>query len=441
MPTKSFHRSFGFKVLSAALLLAPASCAVSPSDLNDDGTLAAPAADGSTIPERFTARLLGSDALPAPAPGGENIAAVGEAVSTGHGISYNGGPVMSSGANIYFIWYGNWANNSATTILPDWASHVGGSPYFNINTTYSDNSNGTVQNSVTYKGATSDSYSRGGALANNDVGTIVASAINGGKLPLDSNGVYFVLTSADVTNAGFCSSFCGYHTYEGVNGVNVKFAFIGNATQCGGSCGTLGTTPNGNAGADDMVSIMTHELEETVTDPLLNAWTDSNGENADKCAWQFGSQYTTGNGGHANVKLGNRDYLIQENWLNLGSGSCAMSYAGACGAVNAAQSLMAGQSTSSCDGRFTLAMQTDGNLVLYWNGHGALWASGTYQKGGVRATMQADGNLVVYNASNAPLWASGTWGHSGSKLAVQNDGNLVIYQNGAAIWASNTSGH
>jgi hypothetical protein len=118
-----------------------------------------------------------------------------------------------------------------------------------------------------------------------------------------------------------------------------------------------------------------------------------------------------------------------------------MSYAGACGNVSSGQSLMAGQSTSSCDGRFTLAMQTDGNLVLYWNGHGALWASGTYQKGGVRATMQADGNLVVYNSGNGALWASGTSGHAGSKLAVQNDGNLVIYQGSAAIWASNTSGH
>ena len=38
--------------------------------------------------------------------------------------------------NVYFIWYGNWSGNTATTILPDLAGNIGGSPYFNINTTY-----------------------------------------------------------------------------------------------------------------------------------------------------------------------------------------------------------------------------------------------------------------------------------------------------------------
>ena len=41
-----------------------------------------------------------------------------------------------------------------------------------------------------------------------------------------------------------------------------------------------------------MVSVMSHELEEAVSDPLLNAWYDSNGEeSADKCAWTFGTTY------------------------------------------------------------------------------------------------------------------------------------------------------
>ena len=34
----------------------------------------------------------------------------------------------------------------------------------------------------------------------------------------------------------------------------------------------------------------------TVSDPLINAWTDANGENADECAWNFGPTYATGNG-------------------------------------------------------------------------------------------------------------------------------------------------
>ena len=64
-----------------------------------------------------------------------------------------------------------------------------------------------------------------------------------------------------------------------------------------------------------MASILAHELEEAVTDPDLNAWFDSAGaENGDKCAWTFGTTYTTSNGALANVHWGSRDYLIQRNW-------------------------------------------------------------------------------------------------------------------------------
>ena len=50
------------------------------------------------------------------------------------GISYHGGPVMTSGPTVYFIWYGNWSGNTATTILPYMIQNEGGSSYFNINT-------------------------------------------------------------------------------------------------------------------------------------------------------------------------------------------------------------------------------------------------------------------------------------------------------------------
>ena len=262
-----------------------------------------------------------------PAPVAEaNKTAPSAFAGVNNGIGYGGGPVMASGVNVYLIWYGNWANNSATTIIPDWASHIGESPYFNINTSYSDGAGNFVKNVVNYAGATSDAYSRGGSLSDGDIQTVVASAISGNHLPLDANGVYFVLTSADVQKPGFCTQYCGWHTYANLGGAKIKYSFVGNAAQCGGSCGGLGTTPNGNAGVDDMISVMTHELEETATDPELNAWGDSNGENGDKCAWSFGAQYTTPNGGKANMRLGGRDYLIQQNWLNDGGGHCALSY-------------------------------------------------------------------------------------------------------------------
>ena len=75
-----------------------------------------------------------------------------------------------------------------------------------------------------------------------------------------------------------------------------------------------------------MASIIAHELEEAASDPDLNAWYDTSGaENADKCAWTFGSTYSSG-GALANIHLGTRDYLIQQNWVNASGGYCAMSF-------------------------------------------------------------------------------------------------------------------
>ena len=97
-------------------------------------------------------------------------------------------------------------------------------------------------------------------------------------------------------------------------------------------------------------------------------------------------------------------------------------------------SLSAGQSITSPNGQYVLAMQTDGNLVVY-GPSGALWASGTSGAGN-HVVMQSDGNLVVYNSAGAALWQSGTGGRSGAfELAMQSDGNLVIYSAGGPIWS------
>jgi hypothetical protein len=68
-------------------------------------------------------------------------------------------------------------------------------------------------------------------------------------------------------------------------------------------------------------------LEESVTDPDLNAWYDNRGsENADKCAWTFGTTYTASNGSAYNLVLGGKEYLIQRNWVNASGGYCAVKY-------------------------------------------------------------------------------------------------------------------
>jgi hypothetical protein len=255
----------------------------------------------------------------------------GGSVVQGNGISYHNGPVMRNGINIYYIWYGDWSKDStANAILTNYAQFVGGSPYFNINTAYGDTTGNVPNTSATvrYAGAVYDSGSLGTSLSDGSIWTLVTNALK--TFPADPNGVYFVLTAPYVAEtSGFLSQYCGWHTANYSGNTTIKYAFVGNAAASLGSCAIQSTGPNGDAQADAMVSVIAHELEEAATDPELSAWYDASGaENADKCAWTFGTTYATANGAQANMQIGSMNYLIQQNWVNAGGGYCGLSYVG-----------------------------------------------------------------------------------------------------------------
>ncbi len=104
------------------------------------------------------------------------------------------------------------------------------------------------------------------------------------------------------------------------------------------------------------------------------------------------------------------------------------------------EQLVLQQSLTSADSRFRFDVQADGNLAL-WFGSTLLWAANTYGSQAMVLAMQTDGNLVLYGPSSSVVWASGTNGHPGARLVIQNDGNLVIYSGSTPLWATGTSGH
>lgn len=70
-----------------------------------------------------------------------------------NGIFYHGGPLILGGTHLYYIWYGDWSFDTATSgILTDFGNNLGGSPYFNINTTYYDRNNVPIANSISLYG-------------------------------------------------------------------------------------------------------------------------------------------------------------------------------------------------------------------------------------------------------------------------------------------------
>jgi hypothetical protein len=135
-----------------------------------------------------------------------------------------------------------------------------------------------------------------------------------------------VLTSKEVNEtSGFCSQYCAWHAHGTIGGKDIKYGFIGNPEQCPSSCSAVNSTtaPNQDVAGDAMANTIAHELAEATTDPDLNAWYDRRGyENADKCAWKFGNVDTSG--GWTNVNFGGRNWLLQQNWINSGGGSCTL---------------------------------------------------------------------------------------------------------------------
>ncbi len=314
-----FHRTRIFWTLGALFAIAALCMPVPAGAMNDEESKDTPPRRDRTAGHPLNNPRMIEDVGEAPTAG---------AVSTGNGILYHGGPVMMSTVRVYYIWYGNWNGNSGVALLENLAMNIGGTSYNNINTTYTDNNGAPVSNAIQFATSTTDNYSYGKDLTDAQIAQIVSAAITTGRLPADENGVYFVLTSADVNaTSGFCTRYCGWHTYRTMGGRNIKYSFVGDGARCPSSCTPRNGSPNGNQGADGMASVLVHELTETITDPNLNAWYDGSGqENADKCAWTYGTTFAAPNGQRANVIAGRNNYLIQQNWINAGGGGCGTQY-------------------------------------------------------------------------------------------------------------------
>lgn len=120
-------------------------------------------------------------------------------------------------------------------------------------------------------------YLQGSALGNSGVYATVYDVLTNPdfNVPLDENGIYVVMTSADVTEAGFCTVLCGWHSIMTVSGVDIKLAFVGDPVlQCPRGCNPLFAGSNARLaphseapGADAIASVLVHELEEAAEDP------------------------------------------------------------------------------------------------------------------------------------------------------------------------------
>jgi len=258
----------------------------------------------------------------------------------GTGIYYHGGTVITSPATkVVAIYWGNpnYANLPGTgtgvgsadgTLIGSFLRGLGGSAYFGINTSYYNANSVAVQNQVTYTGYWHTTTAPPSAPSDQDMINLIRSGITSGAITYDATTVYAILTGNGVNlGGGFGSQYCAYHTRGTTStGQVFYYAAMPYNQQYPSGCTSSLASPNADQAANSEVNTLAHELEETTTDARGDAWYDNRGyENADKCAWTWGTVQTASNNGKYNMIINGIQYLIQQNWVNAGSGGCALS--------------------------------------------------------------------------------------------------------------------
>jgi Phosphate-induced protein 1 conserved region len=249
---------------------------------------------------------------------------------TRYRIEYHNGSFLSRTSIVYFIWYGNWRNNlTDQLLLSNLAAVIGSTPYLNIAKLYSNAAGQAPSSDIAFGGGSVDEYSHSATISDADVEAIVGGQVLAGNLPLDPDGIYFVMASPDIwESSGFVATYCAFHSTGIVVGSAFRYAFIGGPARSPQRCGQQGGPgPNGSPAGDAMASLFAAELFNIVTDPTFNGWYDKLGlEGADKCAWTFGTTHAV-NGGRANVRFGQYDYLLQQLWVpSKNGGACGLTW-------------------------------------------------------------------------------------------------------------------
>lgn len=257
-------------------------------------------------------------------------------------IPFNGGPVMTGHVPVHIIYYGTWTTLQKN-IVEDLLSNLGGSDWLGVLNSYNDSSGSTPSTDVVL-GQTYVAPNPRSPFPTDDLSAaqgIVKAAVDGKHLPSDDHALYLVMLGNDITGDASADNACGWHSSDRLLdplhlfGPIIKFGVIRNPSNIVGGSGscypnvsTQPNSPNGDREADAMATVIAHEIAESLSDPEGNSgWSTVIGkkdvENADNCAWLFGQTYKVGTApkqAHANVRLGARDYLIQQDWVNIGSG-------------------------------------------------------------------------------------------------------------------------
>ncbi len=203
-------------------------------------------------------------------------------------MTYHGGKIMTTAKATAIFWGTSWGTYTGDKIsgMDSWYQGFGNSNYAKTSDEYT-GSNGQVGPTLTYAGHYIDTTAAAGGGNTTTILNEVCKMIT--NPDASGNGYYPVYTDKARGNAGYCA----WHSTGSCHGVTVQFAFFFKLDGDAG-CDPGDTSGLHSQGLAAIANVSGHELSEARSDPSLNAWYDSSGEeNGDKCAWTFGAPLVT----------------------------------------------------------------------------------------------------------------------------------------------------
>ena len=274
-------------------------------------------------------------------------------LAKGNPVTYHGGPVMTSNTNYTFYWspggaaaYPAGYQEGVDTYLERLAHDSGtGQNVDSVAAQYTNAAGEAAAYDSHFAGAIidTDPYPANGCtasaicLTDEQIQAELTRYITANGLPSDLSHEYFVLTPPEVGSCFEASSlecsantesaaYCAYHGYIPDGSGVIVYADDPYSPGVAG-CDN-GEHPSGSIAEGELQAGLSHEHNESITDPELDAWYGSEGEEiGDKCrtfvaATEFGTPLGTApDGAPYNQVVDGGLYWYQQEWSNITS-SC-----------------------------------------------------------------------------------------------------------------------
>jgi serine protease len=220
----------------------------------------------------------------------------GAAAAAGIGpLAYNGGSVQSTPQVYLLFWGPSWSTTGSDfTYLDDFLTGLGQEPaddWSTIMEQYGVPAGYPGFGGSVLRGVFLDTSTPPYGVTQPQLAAEADALYASQSLTDAANTQIVVATPAGTCPAGFYSpscpsggTYCAWHSYTSVH--SVPFTNMPYVVDSGGGCGEDSVNPAPRGTYDGFSIVEGHEYAETVTDPYLNAWLDSSGDEiGDKCAW------------------------------------------------------------------------------------------------------------------------------------------------------------